>query len=62
MFQTISLVKRSLKTAEDNILGAESDKAMIDSDCDKIRKSPNILKKLIGTINYLTFNAKETFT
>lgn len=45
--------------AEHDQVGVNYDKIIIYSDCNKIKRLPNVLKKLIGGISYLTLNAKE---
>lgn len=35
---------------------------ILDNDCHKVKKSLNVLKNLISTIDYITLNAKTTFT
>lgn len=40
----------------------DQDKAIINGNCNQVKRLPNKLKKLIRAISYLTPNTKEAFT
>lgn len=53
MFQKTLLIQFFLKIAKIKKFNSSCDKTMIENNCDKLKKSPNIFKNLIGAKNHL---------